>query len=423
MSLVVEGGFVTHEINKVSWFVKFPSHWNLVPAKRLFPESKERAQESDEQLSATQEYGVIPQSEFMRLAGRRVVQLLSNIELRKRVEVDDFVISMRSFQGGLERAWACGGIRSSYVVLRPVESVFVGYYQFLFKSDVYIQALQSTANFIRDGQDMNYQNFVLIDLPYPPYEEQRQIAAFLQYEITKIDALIAEQEKLIALLKEKRQAVISHAVTKGLNPDAPMKDSGVEWLGEVPEHWKVASLRWFINIASGDGLPNTNFESEANQENAYRVIGGNGTMGFTKYINTTQIAFAVGRVGALCGNVHLIDEPCWITDNALKISYWSQFDSKYLYFLLTAAKLNEYANRSAQPLITGEQVKSLKIVIPPSQEQIQIGEYINIELNRFALLVEEAEYAIQLMQERRIALISAAVTGKIDVRGWQPPAA
>lgn len=252
--------------------------------------------------------------------------------------------------------------------------------------------------------------------------EQQKIAAFLDHETAKIDALIEKQQQLIQLLKEKRQAVISHAVTKGLNPNAPMKDSGIEWLGEVPAHWNVACLRWFIKIASGDGLPNTNFENEADQDNPYRVIGGNGTMGFTRFLNTDREALAIGRVGALCGNVHLINESCWVTDNALKISCWVRFDSHYLYFLLNAAKLNEYASRSAQPLITGEQVKALKVVIPPIQEQVLIGKHIANELRRFSNLVNKSKIAIQLMQERRTALISAAVTGKIDVRDFVVPA-
>ena len=181
----------------VEWLGEVPGDWEMMPSKRLFPESKERAPESDEQLSATQDYGVIAQAEFMRLAGRRVVQLNQNLGLRKRVEIDDFVISMRSFQGGLERAWAAGGIRSSYVVLRRVSSLVLGYYQRLFKSINYIQALQSTTNFVRDGQDMSYQNFVLIDLPLPPVHDQTQIARFLDHETARIDALIEEQQRLI----------------------------------------------------------------------------------------------------------------------------------------------------------------------------------------------------------------------------------
>ena len=197
----------------VEWLGEVPKHWVISPSKRLFPESKNRAPTSDMQLSATQDYGVISQKKFMQLAGRKVVQLNSNQELRKKVHVGDFVISMRSFQGGLERAWEEGGIRSSYVVLKPSKTVNKDYFQYLFKSVRYIQAIQSTANFIRDGQDMNYQNFILIDLPLPSLEEQEYIASFLREHINKIDSLVDKAQKAISLMQERKTALISAAVT------------------------------------------------------------------------------------------------------------------------------------------------------------------------------------------------------------------
>jgi type I restriction enzyme, S subunit len=197
----------------VEWLGEVPEHWTISPSKRLFPESKNRAPTSDMQLSATQDYGVISQKKFMQLAGRKVVQLNSNQELRKKVHVGDFVISMRSFQGGLERAWDEGGIRSSYVVLKPSETVNKDYFQYLFKSVRYIQAIQSTANFIRDGQDMNYQNFVSIDLPLPSLEEQEYIALHLREHINKIDSLVERAQKAISLMQERKTALISAAVT------------------------------------------------------------------------------------------------------------------------------------------------------------------------------------------------------------------
>jgi len=267
---------------------------------------------------------------------------------------------------------------------------------------------------------MTQENLNSFEFAVPANNSERtQIANFLDHETAKIDTLIEKQQQLIKLLKEKRQAVISHAVTKGLNPNAPMRDSGVEWLGEVPEHWKTGNLRWFIKIASGEGLSNTEIEGEQEKGSLYRVLGGNGTMGYTKYVNTIDQAFAVGRVGALCGNIHFVDEPCWITDNALKISSWERFEKEYLYFLLTAAKLNDYASRSAQPLITGEQVKALQASMPPEDEQIKIGGYIQSELDTFSELILKSKLGIKLMQERRTALISAAATGKIDVRDWK----
>ena len=255
-----------------------------------------------------------------------------------------------------------------------------------------------------------------IRIPKLPLAEQNQIAAFLDKETTNTDTLIDKQEQLITLLQEKRQAIISHAVTRGLNPNVRMKDSGIEWLEDVPEHWVISHLRWFISIKSGEGLSNSQFSKETLDEDSYPVIGGNGTMGYSRHFNTTQKAFAIGRVGALCGNVHFLKEKCWITDNALKISKWEVFNDSYFEYMLKAANLNQYANQSAQPLITGEQVKALPVPRLPLEEQKQIAAFLDKETTKIDALIEKCETAIELLKERRTALISAAVTGKIDVR-------
>ncbi len=197
----------------VTWLGEIPAHWELVPSTWLFPESKRRALDSDEQLSATQKYGVIPQAEFERLEGRQVVHAYMHLDQRKHVEVDNFVMSMRSFEGGLERVRARGCVRSSYVVLRSSTAVHVGYFSQLFKSSAYIQALRATSNFIRDGQDLNYENFRLVRLPSVDPAEQEAIADFLERETARIDALVAKIRRAMDSLKEFRTALISAAVT------------------------------------------------------------------------------------------------------------------------------------------------------------------------------------------------------------------
>lgn len=195
------------------WLGEVPAHWEVVPSVWLFTESKERAHEDDEQLSATQKYGVIPLSEFERLEQRQVTKAFLNLEQRKHVEVGDFVISMRSMDGGLERAKARGCVRSSYVVLKSSSDIDVDFFTFLFKSISYIQALRATSSFIRDGQDLNFWNFRAVKLPRLPLDEQAEIARFLSNETARIDTLITKTEQSIALLKEKRAALITAAVT------------------------------------------------------------------------------------------------------------------------------------------------------------------------------------------------------------------
>ena len=226
----------------VEWLGEVPEHWGIGQSRRLFALRKDRAADGDEQLTASQKHGVILQKDFMEREDQRVVQVFKGADILKHVEPGDFVISMRSFQGGIEWCSVRGCISSAYVILVPCDRVHGRFFSFLLKSQTYIQALQSTSNLVRDGQALRFENFTLVDLPLVPYAEQALIAEFLTRETAKIDALVAEQRRLIELLKEKRQAVISQAVIKGLNPHAPMKPSGIEWLGEVPKHWEVIKI-------------------------------------------------------------------------------------------------------------------------------------------------------------------------------------
>lgn len=197
----------------IDWIGQIPAHWEVRRSKFVFMQRKELARKDDIQLSATQSYGVIPQDEFEELVGRRVVKIQTNLERRKHVEIDDFVISMRSFQGGLERAFATGCIRSSYVILQPLQPVNADFFGYLFKSPRYIKSLQATGSFIRDGQDLNFDNFSKVDLFLPPLDEQEEIAVHIKAGCEKIDNGIAIKEEQIAALKEYKTSLINAAVT------------------------------------------------------------------------------------------------------------------------------------------------------------------------------------------------------------------
>ena len=253
-------------------------------------------------------------------------------------------------------------------------------------------------------------------LPFCHIKEQSAIATFLDRETGKIDRLIALKERQIELLQEKRTALISHVATKGLNPNAKMKDSGIEWLGEVPERWEIVPLRWYLRISSGEWLNNSEFMVEKTIDLPYPVIGGNGVMGYTAKSNIIGTTIAIGRVGAHCGNVHLITPPAWITDNALMLKSVREFNLDYLFFFLQSINLNRLANQNAQPLVTGTMVKSQNVILPPSEEQKKIIRFIRFESSKIEKLISKIQNIISLLREYRTALISAAVTGKIDVR-------
>ena len=259
-------------------------------------------------------------------------------------------------------------------------------------------------------------------LPIPPPAEQRAIAAYLDAETGKIDALMAKKRELIERLKEKRAALISRVVTRGLPPAAaraaglrpnpPLKPSGVAWLGDVPEHWEVKRLGYLAILKSGE-----NITSEMIAEGGdYPVYGGNGLRGYYHQFTHHGLFVLIGRQGALCGNINYGDGKFWASEHALVMWPLTKFVTKWMGELLRTMNLGQYSVTAAQPGIAAEVIRELKIPVPPLPEQTAIAGYLDAETGKIDALVTKVEEALERLQEYRTALITAAVTGKIDVR-------
>ena len=197
----------------IEWLGEVPEHWDVSQSRRMFAVRSEPALATDQMLTASQKYGVLFQSDFVELEGRRVVEVIMGVKSLKHVEPDDFIISMRSFQGGIEWCKLRGSTSFHYVMLRPVKYVYPPFFAHLFKSITYIQALRTTTDLIRDGQELRYSNFTQVDLPIVPIEEQKQIAAYLDEKLEELDTLAKEATFAITFLQERRAALISAAVT------------------------------------------------------------------------------------------------------------------------------------------------------------------------------------------------------------------
>lgn len=195
------------------WMGNIPAHWRMIPSKRVFVEGKERRREGDVSATASQKYGIISQEEYMRRENRRIVVANQGLDDWKHVEPGNFVISLRSFQGGIELCEITGCVTWHYIVLLPQEMVCTQYFKWLLKSKSYIKALQGTSEFIRDGQDLRYSNFVKVDLPLIPLDEQKAIAEYITAEVAKIDNALPTFQKEIELLREYRTRLISDVVT------------------------------------------------------------------------------------------------------------------------------------------------------------------------------------------------------------------
>ena len=256
------------------------------------------------------------------------------------------------------------------------------------------------------------EKFDALKIPSPPLAEQVAIAAFLERETRKIDALISKKERLIALLQEKRTALISHTVTKGLDAHAPLKDSGVEWLGEIPAHWEVRRLKTLCSMKSGDSINVMSIESTGE----YAVYGGNGKRGYTSNYNHDGAFVLIGRQGAYCGNVHIARGRFWATEHAVVATHDPSHNVVWFGAILTAMNLNQYSIAAAQPGLAIERIMDLRLPVPSLPEQRAIAAFLDRETAKLDNLIAKVHNAIELLKELRAALISAAVTGRIDVR-------
>jgi len=298
-------------------------------------------------------------------------------------------------------------------VLRPNENVDSAFIFHITKSRPFrclgIASMRGSA-----GQKRITDDFIkdfLIGLPQS--DEQRVIAAFLDRETAKIDSLIAKKEQLIELLQEKRAAIISNAVTKGLDPNVPMKDSGVDWVRKIPENWEVKQLKWLANLCAGYGITSESIE----EFGEYPVFGGNGIRGFTSSYTHEGDFPLIGRQGALCGCVNFAHGKFWASEHAVVATARPGVNPYWLAYLLRTMSLNAYSQSAAQPGLAVETISAIRTCMPPTTaEQSAIAVCLDLKTAKFNALINKIQDSIGKLSEYRSALISAVVTGKIDVR-------
>ncbi|MNC18486.1 Type-1 restriction enzyme EcoKI specificity protein [compost metagenome] len=424
----------------VEWLGKIPEHWNVLTGKRIFQSVRMSALNNDEQLAASQKFGVIPQSLMMQLNDSKVMLALKGTDSFRHVEENNFVISLRSFEGGIEHSKYSGCVSPAYTVLKNTKPISYNYYRYLLKCAPFIAALQSSTDSLRDGKSINYEQFGALNLPLTLISEQSHIASFLDHETAKIDNLIEKQQQLIELLKEKRQAVISHTVTKGLNPDVPMKDSGVEWLGEVPMHWLCTKIKHVALLTPKKSDMNYKPSDECTFIPMEKLKRNSLITDENRFIRDVINGYAYFEDNDL-----LLAKvtPCFENKNisvARGLANGVGFGSTEIYVLRPTGKVlvkyllyrlqEDNFMRAATGAMTGagglkrvpsDFLLNYPVAIPPKPEMVAIIDYLSEQECRYDLMEKNAMQGVQLLQERRTALISAAVTGKIDVRDWVAP--
>lgn len=432
--------YAEYEESGVDWLAKIPHGWKVLRGKYVFQEFRERSTTGEEVLlSVSEYYGVKPRSEKIS-EGDHLSRAESLVDYKKCYKNDLVMNIMLAWKRGLGVSKYDGIVSPAYSVFRFNEDIHPYFMHHLFRTDLYTSHFKTRSTGVIDSRLRLYpESFLDTEVLIPSYEEQVQIANFLDHETAQIDTLIEKQQTLIQLLKEKRQAVISHAVTKGLNPDAPMKDSGVEWLGEVPEHWAVKRLK-YISPKVGVGLV-INPSTYTQDEGVYFIFGGDVkafSFDLTKTRRISQknsdilkpsqlhhrdlVSIRVGYPGV---TAVVTEELEGANCASIIIIRRGQFNSDWLCAAMNIwvgkQQVNNASYGAAQKQFNVSDAIEFIFPVPPESEQNDIAVYVEESLKKFDELSNKAQLQIELLRERRTALISAAVTGKIDVRGWVAP--
>lgn len=424
--------YAEYKDSGTDWLGEIPTHWDVQPTKRFFRLIAEPAPENNdyELLSVYTEIGVKPRKELEQKGNKA-----STTDGYWLVKKGDIVVNkLLAWMGAVGYSEYDGVTSPAYDILRPTKKLNPKFYHYLFRTKIANMEFKRWSRGIMEMRlRLYFDELGRIAMPFPTFKEQNEIVNFLDHETAKIDHLIEKQQQLIELLKEKRQAVISHAVTKGLNPDVPMKDSGVEWLGEVPEHWEGKPLKYLCTYNDDTLSETTPKETEIQYIDIGSVSAVNGISKIETMIfkDAPSRARRIVRDGdVIVSTVRTYLEAIASIDNppenlVVSTGFIVIRPNQYLYkgfasyCLRAKGFIKEVIARSvgvSYPAINSSDLVNISIPSLEYCEQMKITNFLDSQTAKIDELIRKAESAIELMQERRTALISAAVTGKIDVR-------
>lgn len=414
----------------IDWIGKIPDGWKIEKGKRIFAQRNERGNKINlELLSPTQKYGVIPQTLYEELTTYSAVKLKEGTDLSqlKTVHKGDYCISLRSFQGGFEYSKYEGVVSPAYQIFYAIKNIDECYYKYLFKDQTFIAKMNSFTMSLRDGKNIAFSDFGNTYIPLPPLSEQTKIANFLDKKCAQIDSIIEESKKSIEEYKSWKQSVIFEAVT-GKNLSCKMKDSGIEWLGEIPEEWEARALKTIFRIFSGttpksdiieywDGDVNwvtpADFKTEdVYVENGKRNISENGFSDCSlELIPINSLIFSKrAPIGKVCVNRNEMctNQGCLACVKKINLSI------KFFYYLLSS--LTEYfevlGSGTTFKEISLTSFSDFKVLFPPISEQESIANFLDKKCTQIDSLISEKQSLIKDLAEYKKSLIFEAVTGK-----------
>ena len=407
--------YESYKNTEYDWLPRIPAHWIRHSVRKITSVSSERNENTfsrNDLLSVYREYGVI--KKFSRDDNHNVESL--DLSKYKTVHKNYLVINkMKMWQGSLGISKYDGIVSPAYIVCKlNLANVNYQFIHALLRAATFKTFYNRISYGVRVGQwDASYEDLKSLNLYLPPKEEQDQIVRYLDWQNSRLNKLINAKKREIALLEEQKQALISQAVTKGLDPHAPLKDSGIDWIGQIPEHWLLCNLKYLCSMKSGKNLTSI----QITENGPYPVYGGNGVRGYYSQYNVSGECLIIGRQGALCGNVHYVHEKIWATDHAVVTQVSNFIHLKFFYYLLTAMNLNRYASQTAaQPGLAVSNILNQKVCFPPINEQLKIAVYLEHQCIFIDNLINNINKTISLLQEYRTRLVADVVTGQIDVR-------
>lgn len=419
--------YPSYKDSEIEWLKKIPSHWELIRLGSEFEERRDKVSDKDFEALSVTKNGIVPQLENAAKS--------NDGDNRKGVRKGDFVINSRSDRKGSSGiAYQDGSVSLINIVLKP-KSIFPKYSEYLLKSYHFIEEFYRYGHgIVADLWTTRYSEMKAMPIPLPPLEEQTAIANFLDKKTAEIKEFIALKEKTIELLKERKMAIINQAVTKGLDPTVEMKDSGIEWLGEIPKHWEKVRIGHYVNVFrgasprpagdptlfGGDFMPWITVSEVTKKGEKYLYE----TETYLTQLGAKQSRFVypemllLSNSGASLGvpKISLI-KGCFNDGSVAFDKYNAKLQRDFLYHFFnshTEIYRREMAGYG-QPNLNTDIIKSTKIPLPPIDEQHAICKYIDSKTEEFNEIIKQTDKEIELIKEYQQSLISEVVTGKVDV--------
>lgn len=416
----------------IEWIGEIPKDWSLKKGRYLFVQRNDRGNDENLQLlSPSQKFGVIPQSLLEDLTTQTTVKLKENTDLStlKTVHKGDFCISLRSFQGGFEYSEYEGVVSPAYQIFYKKEDLVNTYYKYIFKDSSFISKMNSYTMSLRDGKNISYFDFGNTYLPLPTVCEQQQIADYLDTQCSEIDATAEDIQKEISLLEEYKKSVITEAVTKGLNPDAEMKDSGVKWIGEIPINWQAVNPRWLFaqrKDRAKKGMEQYTASQKygvISQKDYMNRIGGS--------IVTVQKDFDILKMvckgdfvihmRSFQGGLEYSEHTGSISSAyVMLIPQKNTGECRYFKWLFKSASYINALQSTSNLIRDGQAMRYsnfIQIIIPypPLDEQQQIADFLDTKCSEIDAIIADKKRQRGILTEYKKSLIYEYVTGKKEV--------